>query len=58
MSRRAWEALERAIAAARAPTRPRAIGGILERALGAETVVDWQQWQIQKEKRLLDAEAS
>lgn len=53
MTERAWEALHRAVARSAAPTTPRAIGDILERALGAQTVVDWQDWQIRKEKQLL-----
>jgi hypothetical protein len=53
MSRRAWRALERAIETSRALTRPRAIGQILENALGTSTTTDWQEWQIRKEKQLL-----
>lgn len=53
MTRRAWIALERAIDQAKAVTRPRAIGDILERALGTASTNDWLQWQIRKEKQLL-----
>jgi hypothetical protein len=53
MTRRAWQALERALAGSKAPTRPRAIGDILERALGTSQPADWQEWQIRKEKQLL-----
>ncbi len=35
-------------------TRPRAIGDLLERALGTSQAVDWQEWQIRKEKQLLE----
>jgi hypothetical protein len=54
MSERAWAALDRAIRASRAPTKPRAVGEILERALQRDTVADWQDWQIRKEKQLLE----
>ena len=50
MSATAWRRLENA--AERGHTRPRAIGEILERAL--EPQPDWQDWQIRKEKQLLD----
>ena len=53
MSERAWAALERAIRLSRAPTKPRAIGQLLEGALGT-TGPDWQEWQIRKEKQLLE----
>lgn len=53
MSERAWAALESAVAASRALTRPRAVGELLERALGTSHTVDWQEWQIRKEKQLL-----
>ena len=53
MSERAWAALERAIRFSRATTRPRAIGELLEQALGTNTG-DWQEWQINKEKQLLN----
>jgi hypothetical protein len=53
MTQRAWAALERAIANSKALTRPRAIGDLLERALGTSQTVDWQEWQIRKEKQLL-----
>jgi hypothetical protein len=52
MSERAWAALDRAVRLSRAVTRPRAIGEILEAALGT-TQPDWQEFQIQKEKQLL-----
>ena len=52
MSERAWAALERATRLSRAATKPRAIGEILESALGT-TTADWQEWQINKEKQLL-----
>jgi hypothetical protein len=54
MTKRAWRALERAVAGGKAVTRPRAIGDILERALGTAQPVDWQEWQIRKEKQLLE----
>ncbi len=54
MSERAWTALERAIGLSRAPTRPRAIGDLLESALGTAQTSDWQEWQIRKEKQLLE----
>ncbi|HYZ92499.1 MAG TPA: hypothetical protein VFA34_08905 [Actinomycetota bacterium] len=54
MSGRAWRALDRAIAASKAVTRPRAIGEVLERALGTAPPADWQEWQIRKEKQLLE----
>ena len=54
MTQRAWAALDRAIANSRALTRPRAIGELLERALGTSQTVDWLQWQIRKEKQLLE----
>lgn len=53
MSERAWAALDGAIKLSRAATRPRAIGEILESALGT-TGPDWQEWQIRKEKQLLE----
>jgi hypothetical protein len=53
MSERAWAALDRAVKLSRAATRPRAIGHILEGALGT-TGPDWQEWQIRKEKQLLE----
>lgn len=53
MSERAWVALERAIKLSRAATKPRAIGEILEGALGTSGP-DWQEWQIRKEKQLLE----
>jgi hypothetical protein len=53
MSERAWAALDRAISTSRALTKPRAVGEILERALQRESVADWQDWQIRKEKQLL-----
>jgi len=54
MSARAWAALERAIDASKALTRPRAIGDLLEHTLGTSQTVDWQEWQIRKEKQLLE----
>jgi hypothetical protein len=58
MSERAWAALERATNLSRALTKPRAIGELLEAALGTAPGPDWQEWQIRKEKQLLDREAS
>ncbi len=60
MSDPAWTALDRSLADSPEPTRPRALGQLLERALGTGPVVDWQTWQIRKEKQLLgiDREAS
>ena len=52
MSERAWAALERATRLSRAATKPRAIGELLESALGTNAP-DWQEWQINKEKQLL-----
>lgn len=54
MSERAWAALERAIRLSRAATRPRAVGELLEHALGTAQGADWLGWQINKEKQLLD----
>jgi hypothetical protein len=53
MSERAWAALERATGLSKAATKPRAVGEILESALGT-TQPDWQEWQIRKEKQLLE----
>jgi hypothetical protein len=53
MSERAWSALERAVTLSRAVTRPRAIGEVLEHALGTSQTTDWQEFQIRKEKQLL-----
>ena len=53
MSATAWARLERALQEERATTHPRAIGQLLERAL--EPTPDWQDWQIRKEKQLLQA---
>ncbi len=53
MSARAWAALDRAVKLSRAVTRPRAIGELLESALGTSGP-DWQEWQIRKEKQLLE----
>ena len=53
MSERAWAALDRATRLSRAATKPRAIGELLENALGT-TAPDWQEWQIRKEKQLLE----
>lgn len=53
MTRRAWAALQRVVGNSPALTRPRAIGDFLERALGTESY-DWQEWQIRKEKQLLE----
>lgn len=52
MTAYAWERLERLTAASSAPTAPRAIGEVLERAVAG--VGDWQDWQIRKEKQLLN----
>lgn len=54
MSERAWVVLEHAIATSKALTRPRAIGDLVERALGTSQTIDWQEWQIRKEKQLLE----
>ena len=54
MSERAWAALERAVRMSRAATRPRAVGELLETALGTAGAPDWQEWQIRKEKQLLE----
>jgi hypothetical protein len=48
MSPAAWRRLDEATGI----TKPRAIGEILERALRPQP--DWQDWQIRKEKQLLD----
>jgi hypothetical protein len=48
MSATAWHRLDQITGV----TRPRAIGEILERALQPQP--DWQDWQIRKEKQLLD----
>jgi hypothetical protein len=53
MSEWAWSALERLSTASHEPTMPRAVGQLLERALQAHETVDWQDWQIRKEKQLL-----
>ena len=55
MSEWAWGALERLATASHEPTTPRAIGQLLERALQAHETSDWQDWQIRKEKQLLQA---
>lgn len=54
MSERAWAVLDRAVKLSRAATRPRAIGELLESALGTAPSLDWQEFQIQKEKQLLE----
>jgi hypothetical protein len=51
MSRQAWAALERVVRSSKALTRPRAIGHVLEGVLNPS---DWQEWQIRKEKQLLE----
>jgi hypothetical protein len=53
MSDWAWAALDRLTSASHEPTKPRAIGHLLERALQAHEGADWQDWQIRKEKQLL-----
>ena len=54
MSDWAWSALEKLTTASHEPTKPRATGQLLERALQAHENVDWQDWQIRKEKQLLE----
>jgi hypothetical protein len=54
MSDWAWSALEKLSTASHEPTKPRAIGQLLERALQAHETADWQDWQIRKEKQLLE----
>jgi hypothetical protein len=54
MSDRGWAALDHEAERARNLTKPRAIGQVLERALGTAQTPDWQDWQIRKEKQLLD----
>ena len=53
MSEWAWVVLDKLSDASHEPTRPRAIGQLLERALHAHETADWQDWQIRKEKQLL-----
>ena len=53
MSKVAWAILDEAANRSTAVTVPRAVGEILERALGSRS--DWQDWQIRKEKQLLQA---
>jgi hypothetical protein len=53
MSDRGWAALEHETQTHTQLTKPRAIGNILERALGTAPTTDWQDWQIRKEKQLL-----
>ena len=53
MSVEAWIRLEDTARRSAAQTAPRAIGEVLERALAP--VPDWQDWQIRKEKQLLQA---
>lgn len=58
MSGEAWVTLDGLLASDRARTTPRAIGELLERAVRSEHerragIVDWQEWQIHKERRLL-----
>jgi hypothetical protein len=53
MSPAAWARLDRLTASRQAPTAPRAVGRIIERALEEQAVLDWQEWQIRKERRLL-----
>lgn len=54
MSEWAWTALEHLTEASHEPTMPRAVGQLLERALQAQESADWQDWQIRKEKQLLE----
>jgi hypothetical protein len=54
MSEWAWSALERLTTVSHEATKPRAIGQLLERALQAHESADWQDWQIRKEKQLLE----
>jgi hypothetical protein len=57
MTERAWQALDRHVTQSHAPTKPRAIGDLLERALGTANTIDWQEFQIRKEKQLLEKSA-
>jgi len=54
MSQLGWAALERVVRTSHQPTPPRAVGELLERALGTLPNSDWQEWQIRKEKQLLE----
>lgn len=56
MSVAAWTKVDRLVADSPV-TAPRAVGALLERALD-ERVIDWQEWQIRKEQRLLERPAS
>lgn len=57
MTERAWQALDGHVTQSHAPTKPRAIGDLLERALGTANTIDWQEFQIRKEKQLLEKTA-
>jgi hypothetical protein len=48
----AWARLDEAVRAVASTTPPRAVGRLLERALH---VTDWQEWQIRKERQLLES---
>lgn len=54
MSRRAWMLFDALASRTAAPTRARAAGAVLERSLAAGRRQDWLQWQIAKERSLLD----
>lgn len=62
MTEEAWGLLCELLEASSAPTAPRAVGEVLERALYRERaartgeVADWLDWQIRKESRLLAGE--
>lgn len=62
MAEEAWRLLSERLETSSAPTAPRAVGEILERALYRERatrtgeVADWLDWQIRKESRLLAGE--
>lgn len=54
MTARGWALLADHTARSAHPTAPRALGELLERALEQAHVADWQEWQIRKERQLLE----
>lgn len=58
MPERAWRLLEAYAARAGGPTAPRVLGDLIERALEHQQAADWQEWQIRKERGLLERRAS
>jgi hypothetical protein len=58
MTERAWRLLASYAARSPAATAPRALGELVERALEQAHAADWQEWQIRKERSLLERRAS